>query len=931
MQWSLSAVAIAYLRAVFWNLLPYRGAQWLVAYLRRKDWFDHHANEALEFAGIANDLVYEFVLLPEEAPDELREPHALARSMDEVEVRRMRTMENRERWPQLGAAFVAALPPDGELTFDEAIDLVHRLAETIRGGQPIAIYFVIHDPALDAPGEVNRHAHLFASLRPVDRSGFLLTKIRGLFARPRRASPQNVHTTYIAEGINWPREYRELQQLHFLERGIDLVVDLALPVANRHFPEAVLRNEAQRVSADRQTIHDRNSEVISGSAEGLVDQLLRGRSSLHVAELERLLVRFIAKEDQRRDHVSRILADPAIVSLGVHAHDHQPSRLTTTAIHDLIQLAAAIVDDEARQLPSWLAAVSAPASAAVFTRLEYQIEQQPDRQLFLVGQVESHCSELAARLKDRKPLIGAIDTLLRRKPTSPYSLGGLSVAFGEGDLIVLTRSEQTDDRILAELIVAARDCGARLLLGFDESRHKGAISNRLAAYIADALDAGSAAQMDFAAAKRYLRCGRIDRALEFLEQAELLEFAPADDSDLPSVFDFLVCDDVRRIALLENRQTIAGGEAIDYGRHRLMPGDWIKFTKTDYRLTPLTRREGRLARIEYVLPKERKIVVEHAAGGLEEIDLREFAHLELAPAIAIREAYYVPENWRLQVDLTKPSFAWSCAFLLAHRGGNATLRVDPAVADDLQELIEVVRASLPGALSSELVPIMDERGEVLKILDSAEPPTVPNSPSTISSELDELPEPSEVTSERWQGFSSWRADRNAHPDQNRSSSPGGAEAARPLKPSEPRRSSFPSQDAFPRSHIPRGMLHEKLWNVLSFDGGQDVLNNLETLSRSPQKVASFEKLLKLCEPDSALEALIRAAMAPAKQHRAADPNNEKEIDFPHDLAQQTPRDWSHTELQAFRFDISLFRSLYWNRAFDQQPPEPPRSAPGTRR
>jgi hypothetical protein len=924
----LFIVAIPYLRAVFWNLLPKGGAQKVFAYLRRQDCFDDYANEALEFAGIANDLVYEFVLLPEEAPEGLREPHALARSMDAVEVRRIRTMEGRKRWPQLGAVFVAALPPDGELTFDEAIDLVHRLAETIRGGQPIAIYFVIHDPALDTPGEVNRHAHIIASLRPVDMSGFLLTKIRGLFARPRRANPQNVHTTYVAEGINWPREYRELQQLHVLERGIDLVVDLALPVGSRHFPEAVLRNEAQRVRADRQTIHNRNSEVIFGSAEGLVDQLLRGRSSLHVAELERLLMPFIAREDDRRDYVSRILVDPAIVSLGVHARDDRPSRLTTTANHNLIQLATAIVEDDTNQLPSWLAAVSAPDSAAAFTRLEYQIKQQPHRQLFLVGQVESHCSELAARLKDRKPLISTIDTLLRRKPTSPYRLGELSVAFGEGDLIVLTRSEQTDDRILAELIVAARDCGARLLLGFDESQHKGAISNRLAACIADALDAGSAAQMDFVATKRYLRCGRIDRALEFLNHAELLEFAPADDSALPAVYDFLVCDDVRRIAQLENLQTIAGGEAIDHGRHQLMPGDWIKFTKTDYRLTPPSRREGRLARIEYILPKQRQIVVEHAAGGLEEIDLRDFAHLELAPAIAIREAYYVPEDRRLQVDLTKPCFAWSCAFLLAHRGGNATLRVDPAVASNLQELIEVVRASLPGALPTELIPIKDQRGEILKILDSAEAPTVPNSPSTMRSELDELPEASEVTSEKWQGFSSWRASKYAHPDQTLSSNSGEAEVARPYKPSAPPRSAFPSQNAFPRSHIPRGMLHEKLWNVLSFDRGQDILNNLETLSRSPQKVASFGKLLKVCEPDSALEALIRAAMAPAKHRRAANPNDEKEIDLPHDLAQQLPRDWSHTELQAFRLDISFFRSLYWNKAFGAPPPPaPPEPAP----
>lgn len=132
-------VSIAYLRASFPRLLPDGGCQKLFGYLGRYDVFDRHAGRHFAFAEIAADLVYQDVLLPADAPVEFADPAALARAIDGAEAKRMRKMSGRLRWPQIATAFVAALPPDTELTYDEVVELTHRLADFIRRDLPIGV------------------------------------------------------------------------------------------------------------------------------------------------------------------------------------------------------------------------------------------------------------------------------------------------------------------------------------------------------------------------------------------------------------------------------------------------------------------------------------------------------------------------------------------------------------------------------------------------------------------------------------------------------------------------------------------------------------------------------------------------------------------------------------------------------------------------
>jgi hypothetical protein len=135
---------------------------------------------------------------------------------------------------------------------------------------------------------VNRHLHILATTRGLNRFGFFLNRIRGLFASPRSGSEQNTNRNYVAEGIHWPRLHRDLLQQFFFELGLDLAVDPHLPYGRRHWSAAALRDEAEKVEADRRRVDARNRAIVFGNPSTLVDLLRAGRTTVTVAAVRRI-------------------------------------------------------------------------------------------------------------------------------------------------------------------------------------------------------------------------------------------------------------------------------------------------------------------------------------------------------------------------------------------------------------------------------------------------------------------------------------------------------------------------------------------------------------------------------------------------------------------------------------------------------------------
>ncbi|MGY4597999.1 hypothetical protein ACVWXL_005745 [Bradyrhizobium sp. GM22.5] len=85
--------------------------------------------------------------------------------------------------------------------------------------------------------------------------------------------------------------------------------------------------------------------------------------------------------------------------------------------------------------------------------------------------------------------------------------------------------------------------------------------------------------------------------------------------------DFIVCDDEREVARAALDFTTTKDTILEHGPHILAAGEWIAFSRTDYSAVPPDIRAGCLARIAYILPEGRKIVVQHPDNRLQEVDL----------------------------------------------------------------------------------------------------------------------------------------------------------------------------------------------------------------------------------------------------------------------------------------------------------------------
>jgi hypothetical protein len=884
-------MASPFINATFLNLTDDRDVCHDIAYLGRTAIDHQRLQQTIDMTSVAPDLAYSEIRLPHDAPAAFEDIQLLANAADQADARHMRKTTDRKRWPQVAAALIIALPPDDEVTLDEALELVQRIVDRIIGGRGLVAITAIHDPALMTSGARNRHGHVLLLLRNVDGDGFG-HKVRDLFARARLGARA---TYYIAEGIDWPTLSAQMQQALFAELASDIVVDPPAPFSDRRWPETTMRNDPVRVAKHRREIRNKNIEFIYGPADALVDRLLRGRSVVLVQELRQLLARFIDGETDRRDRLDEILADPAIVTLAAHAGEPRPSRLTTRAVHDMMMRATSLVDRAAKKrdaagstaVPPRLAVVSGPTAAMVDRAIATFVET--DKPL-LVGAL-SDCAALQKELGEQRPTVISVAALVHSMDRDSHGV------IPHDGLVVVARSHAVPDQALAAIMAAAEARQASLVLGYDESQCAGVADNRLAAYAADAL-APSCPDGPYWT-ELQLRSGLVDRAVAALNEQGLLRFAATDEPLIGNAKDFVVCDDVKRFDGINERVTAAraatdnGDVSFEVAHPRrtikLSVGQWIAITKTDYTVRPPIVIEGRLGQVVEPSVNGRSIRVQLAAGPAVMIDLDRHPYLRPAFAISIREARRTPPASTLLIDLTQRNYAWGALLLAASRDPSRVIvRVDPAVAQDVEELSCVARASLPGALPAELKLTRDPVVTLQPILGVSQ--TAPETDVTEQAPID---------------FDAWIEYLR----------PEGPPLSTPLD-VERRVSSVDDRPSRARSAIPAD-LHGDLRAILARADCEPALRRLRTAlapeTSDRQQIA--DRLLDPCEPEGPVAALITALMQPEHQG-LRDPM--AELDLPSALAAHAPRSWCVWDLYKCRMDLRTMsiRSSHWERAFN---------------
>lgn len=119
----------------------------------------------------AEDLVHNEVLLPENAPEEYKDPAKLWNSVE---------MAEKGKGAQLARTWRIELP--NEWTYEYAIMFVRELCKRLFVSKGMCVQFAIHDSENDK-GQRNLHCHIMMTLRSLDEQGKWMPKQKKIYLR----------------------------------------------------------------------------------------------------------------------------------------------------------------------------------------------------------------------------------------------------------------------------------------------------------------------------------------------------------------------------------------------------------------------------------------------------------------------------------------------------------------------------------------------------------------------------------------------------------------------------------------------------------------------------------------------------------------------------------------------------------------------------
>jgi hypothetical protein len=887
---------------------------------------DERLGKQFHFARAPRDLVYEDMLLPDDAP--FATVGELANALDEAERRRQRRSTNRKRWAQFGAHLIFALPPEQVLTLDEAVELVERVVHRAVGGSSsLPVYIAIHDPALASPGAVTRHGHVLFGLREVVGAGLSRKKVRNLFAQPRHAAAPNVRSSYVAEGLSWPDMARDLQNELFAEIGSEALVDPPAPFAGRHWSVKTLRHSPERRTRHDQSVDRQNIELINGDPAELVAHMLRGRSLMRIDEVRRLLAHFLDSADNREQRLDAILTHTAIATFANDPAETQPRWLTTKAVADQMRTAVAVVDravaerrDRGPAQPPALDITTASSEAAIVSTLVNRLSDslRPIHRPLILGKKHSDCRALAAAIGHSDPIVGTFAALKAAPLRNRHGRTG-RIGLRRGGLIAVPHAESVDDQDLATLLLRAEQYGARLLLGYDVSRASPSFS--LAARLADVL--GDSDVVEAEDIVRELQVGLVNRASRALYQHGKVRFGSADQT-AGEAADFVVCDDLTRLASADREIHEAQPDDADAGAMLaietangplpLQRGQWIVYTANDYATEHI--RVGRFARVVGA-SSPHGLEVAHPSDVEANLDLRTFPHVRSAHAISIREARQTPKDAKLLIEVTSRQHAWSTALLAASRADSAVVHIDPSVAKNLEEWIAAVASSKPTPLLTDLAARIDPVAELnvlmrMIYLDPTAKPKVEKRP------LDG------VRPDDWMQSMSDLAKGTS--EQARDVSPYAANATAAVSATSilPVVTTLHQPDIL--SEEQRRRLHDDLRKALYWNSDtQLALGRLQSAlgPTNHQRHIIAENLRRACPPDGPMATLVQVLLG---QQERIESDEFDELELPEEMLARMPRGWGLWEMWQFRMDLQTMADPHANWPMPLGPVAPVRGS-----
>ena len=394
----------------------------------------------------------------------------------------------KRRDAQVAREIVVALPADAGVTAEDRLELVRSFAEQHFVAKGLAVQLDLH-AAHEGEAELDRgnwHAHLLITTRRLEGERFSAKKARDCDPEVRHADGRAI----VADGDLWGEVWRDHQNRYFREHGLELTVDPIAAHPGPHIGPVRMRRAGSEIVARAEEIR-RANEIAARDPDQVLTALTRHNATFTARELDRFLDKHLADRSECQVIKAQVLAHAALLPLYDRESGVSAGRFTTRAVRAQEQAvlagAAALA---ARRGP----VIPASVAESLQTERGLRADQQaafahavaPGGLKIIEGRAGTGKSYTLAAIHDAYARTGS--RVVGLAPTNTVAQDLAAAGFGEAStvhaalfrlkngrtvwdrrtVLIVDEAAMLDARITGEVLIAARQAGAKVILAGDD-------------------------------------------------------------------------------------------------------------------------------------------------------------------------------------------------------------------------------------------------------------------------------------------------------------------------------------------------------------------------------------------------------------------------------------------------------------------------------
>ena len=419
------------------------------------------------------------VLLPEGASERFQVSGVLWNAAEAAE---------RRRDAQVAREIVVALPANAGVSTEDRIEMVRSFAEQHFVSQGLAVQLDVHAPhvAEEESEQANWHAHLLITTRRLEADGFAAKKARDLDPQVRRAGSRAV----VADGLAWGELWREHQDRYFREHGIEVRVDPTATHAQEHIGPVRMRRVGAAIVERAEVIRQAN-EAAAHDPEQVLATLTRNNATFSERDLDRFLAKHIEAADAPAAVKAKVFEHQGLLVLHDRETGETAERFTTRQVRDEERDAMAAAGGLSRQKSGAVSARHAraamgartlrPDQAAAFEHATGAGHLKLIEGRAGTGKSYTLAAVREAHERDGKRVVGLAPTNAvaqdlgadgfreaRTVHAALFALKNGRSSWDRDTVVIVDEAAMLDTRVTGELLGAARQAGAKVILAGDD-------------------------------------------------------------------------------------------------------------------------------------------------------------------------------------------------------------------------------------------------------------------------------------------------------------------------------------------------------------------------------------------------------------------------------------------------------------------------------